>query len=115
MNEPATPTPAEEAARDADELVYECIRQSRNFRVEAGAGAGKTSSLVEALRHIIVEQGPQLLRRNQRVACITYTNVATDEITRRTDGHPVVYSSTIHSFCWSLIASFQPFLREGLV
>ena len=107
-------SPAENAAEEAIAKVYECLDASVSFRMEAGAGAGKTYSLVEALRHLIDKRGRTLLRKNQKVACITYTNVARDEIESRIDGHPVVTVSTIHSFCWSLIRDFQPFLRETL-
>jgi len=114
INPPKRANPAEEAAQRALGEVYECIQEHKNFRFESGAGSGKTYSLIKALRYIIEMQGKKLLRRNQRVACISYTNVATDEITSRIDGHPAVYSSTIHSFCWSLIKGFQPFLRRKL-
>jgi DNA helicase-2/ATP-dependent DNA helicase PcrA len=110
----AQQSPAEAAAQRALERMFECIREGRSFRLEAGAGAGKTYSLVEALKFVIDKQGATLKRRNQRVACITYTNVASDQITSQIDRHPVVHSSTIHSFCWSLISSFQPFLRQKL-
>lgn len=63
------------------------------------------------MKLIIDEQGSTLQRRRQQVACITYTNVATDEIISRTDRHPAVHASTIHAFCWDLIKSFQPHLR----
>ena len=106
--------PAEIAGEKALRSVFECIRKGKNFRLEAGAGAGKTYSLVKALKFIISEHGVELQRRSQKVACITYTNVATDQIKIQTDGHPVVHSSTIHSFCWLLIKDFQPFLREKL-
>lgn len=102
MPEAATKNPAEEAAQKALNQMFQCIDERQNFRLEAGAGAGKTYSLVQALQRIIDEEGPQLMRRHQKVACITYTNVATDEITKRTDGHPAIQASTIHSFCWEL-------------
>jgi DNA helicase-2/ATP-dependent DNA helicase PcrA len=41
-------------------------------------------------------------------------DVASDQITLQTDRHPVVHSSTIHSFCWLMISGFQPALREHL-
>jgi len=91
--------------------MYDCIRTKQNFRMEAGAGAGKTYSLDKALRQIIAEQGALLLQKSQMVACITYTNVAVDEIIERTDGHPAVSASTIHAFCWDLIKRFQLQLR----
>lgn len=45
---------------------------------------------------------------------ITYTNVAAEEISARTDKHPAIFCSTIHAFGWSLIKDFQPFLKERL-
>ncbi|MFZ1395279.1 MAG: UvrD-helicase domain-containing protein [Candidatus Promineifilaceae bacterium] len=107
--------PAEIASQRALDMMFECIRTRKNFRLEAGAGAGKTYSLIEALKLIINEQGKTLQHSHQQVACITYTNVATDEIISRTDGHPVIYASTIHAFCWNMISSFQPYLRLNVV
>ena len=111
MSDTRQTNPAEIAAQRALDEMFECIRARQNFRLEAGAGAGKTYSLVKALRLLINEQGDALQRQSQQVACITYTNVATDEIISRTDGHPAVHASTIHSFCWDLIKSFQPLLK----
>lgn len=112
MPDVAATSPAEGAAQEALDRMIQCIQERKNFRLEAGAGAGKTYSLVKALQHIIDDEGVQLIRRHQKVACITYTNVATDEVTRRTDGHPVVQASTIHSFCWDLCKNFQSTLRQ---
>ena len=110
----AQPSPAETAAQRALDRAFACIRERRSFRLEAGAGAGKTYSLVKALTFVIDEEAVTLKKRNQCVACITYTNVASNQITSQIDRHPVVHSSTIHSFCWSLISCFQPFLRTKL-
>lgn len=110
----AVPNPAQVAAQEAWAQLQACLDQHHSFIFEAGAGAGKTYSLVEALRYLIKRDGTQLIRSNQQVACITYTNVATKEIETRTDQHPAIYSSTIHSFCWTLIQGFQPFLRSEL-
>ena len=108
------PNPAQVAADAARLRIYACIDEGHSFLVEAGAGAGKTYSLVEALRYLVEKQGPELLRRHQKIACISYTNVAANEIETRTDRHPTIQSSTIHSFCWSVIRDFQPFLRKEL-
>jgi DNA helicase-2/ATP-dependent DNA helicase PcrA len=115
MPEITAANPAEVAAQRALDDVFRCIREKRSFRLEAGAGAGKTYSLVKALQLIIEEDGAHMVRRHQRVACITYTNVATDEVTKRTDGHPAVQASTIHSFCWELCKSFQAVLRAEIM
>ncbi len=115
MPEAVILNPAEVAAQKALEQMFQCIQERRNFRLEAGAGAGKTYSLVKALQRIIDNDGTELIRRHQKVACITYTNVATEEVTKRTDGHPAVQASTIHSFCWELCKNFQAALRQEVL
>ena len=110
----ALPNPAQVAAQEAWAQLQACLDQRHSFIFEAGAGAGKTYSLIEALRYLIKRDGIELIRNRQQVACITYTNVATKEIETRTDQHPAIYSSTIHSFCWTLIQGFQPFLRKEI-
>lgn len=106
--------PAEEAAQTALLAIFSCIEKNENFLLEAGAGAGKTYSLIQALKYIIGKRGAELLRKHQQVACITYTNVACHEIKSRIDNHPVALVSTIHAFCWALIKDFQSFLRKAL-
>jgi DNA helicase-2/ATP-dependent DNA helicase PcrA len=110
----AVTNPAKLAAQEAWLQLQACVDQRHSFIFEAGAGAGKTYSLIEALRYLIKRDGTELIRNHQQVACITYTNVATKEIETRTDRHPAIYSSTIHSFCWTLIQGFQPFLRKEI-
>ena len=106
--------PAEEASRRALAEVYRCLERKESFLVEAGAGAGKTYTLVKAL-HFLIDQHRHILpQRHQKIACITFTNVAKDEIDVRTDRSPLVYCNTIHAFCWSLIGGFQRQLRERL-
>jgi DNA helicase II / ATP-dependent DNA helicase PcrA len=106
--------PAEKASEEALAGIRDCLNKGNSFLLEAGAGAGKTYSLIETLKYLILNRGDYLLKNNQKIACITYTNVAADEIISRTDSHPAIYSSTIHAFCWSLIHDFQPFLRQRL-
>ena len=108
MNE----TPAEAASRRALERVYACLEAGRSFRLEAGAGAGKTYSLIKALHFLIERNQREMPRRGQQIACITFTNVAKDEIEARTDRHPMIRCDTNHGFCWSLIGGFQRRLRE---
>lgn len=113
-NKAATANPAKEAAEKSLKMIFDSLDSGRSFLLEAGAGSGKTYSLVEALRYLITKRGRDLTRRNGKIACITYTNVASNEIKSRIDSHPAVVSSTIHAFCWSLIKDFQPFLRSEL-
>lgn len=105
-------SPADAAGRIALERMFACLDEGRSFRLEAGAGAGKTYSLEKALRRLIDKRGATLLRQRQQVGCITYTNVAKDEIISRTHAHPAVRPETVHGFCWSILQDFQPTLRE---
>ena len=102
--------PAEQASLKSLNQIQECINNKHSFRLEAGAGAGKTYSLIESLKYIIKNKSAELA--DKRVACITYTNVAKDEILNRTDNHPLIYADTIHAFCWELIQPFQANLRN---
>uniref|UniRef100_UPI0013D6537C UvrD-helicase domain-containing protein n=1 Tax=Klebsiella pneumoniae TaxID=573 RepID=UPI0013D6537C len=76
---------AESAAAAAQKRLNDCLDANRDFRLEAGAGAGKTYSLVKALKRLIDEGGTSFLRRGQRVACITFTEVAREEIAQDID------------------------------
>ena len=115
MAEPARPmNPAEEASQRTLEQVHSCLEHGESFLVEAGAGAGKTYTLVKALQFLIDRYRHTLPQRHQRIACITFTNVAKDEIEARTDRSPLIHCNTIHAFCWSLIVGFQKQLRDRL-
>jgi DNA helicase-2/ATP-dependent DNA helicase PcrA len=105
-------SPAAVAAQQAQARVEECLAAGVNFRLEAGAGAGKTYSLVKALKKIIAERGPALMRAGQQVACITYTEVARQEIANEIEAHPAILVNTIHGFGWAFISRFQKTLRE---
>lgn len=111
---PEQTNPAAEAAKIALENLFKALNEKKNFIFEAGAGAGKTYSLIKALHHLIDTEGKSLLRTHKRIACITYTNVAKEEIEDRTDRHPVVHSDTIHAFSWSIIRNFQEEIRKIL-
>jgi len=104
-------TPAELASEQALSSIYKCLENRQSFLLEAGAGAGKTYSLVKALRFLIKEHGLKLSKNHQKIACITFTNVAKAEIEARTDRNPLIFCDTTHAFCWSLISGFQKQLR----
>lgn len=98
---------------EADLSLRDCLSGStrRSFIVVAGAGSGKTTSLVKALAAIVKQHGPGLRRNRQRVACITYTDIAAGEIWADVGSDPLVHVSTIHSFMWMLVRSFQNDIR----
>lgn len=107
-------SPAEQASIRCLQQVFEAMAAKKNFLVEAGAGAGKTYTLIKALRKQIEENAKNFLRSHRKIACITYTNVAKDEIRSRTDNHPVIFAETIHAFAWDAIRDFQKVLRSQI-
>jgi DNA helicase-2/ATP-dependent DNA helicase PcrA len=90
------------------------LEAPKSFFLFAGAGSGKTRSLIAALRHVRKEYGAKLQLRGQRVAVITFTNAACDEITSRIEFDRLFHVSTIHSFAWQLIEGFHSDIREWL-
>lgn len=101
---------------DADETILACLdlEKPRSFFLYAGAGSGKTRSLVEAIRIVCREQGWRLSLTGKRIGVITYTNAACDEIKQRLEFDPRVEVSTIHAFAWSLIAGYDTDIRQWL-
>lgn len=98
----------------ADVEIRRCSDNHQSFAVVAGAGSGKTTSLVEALKHIRKNCGSDLLRDNQQVVCITYTKRAVAVISERLEFDELFHISTLHSFLWGVIRRFQKDIREAL-
>lgn len=99
-----------------DAEIAECLNLSspRSFFLFAGAGSGKTRSLVTALWHIQKTLSESLKLKGQRVGVITFTNAASDEIKGRLLFDPLIDVRTIHSFAWSLIDGLNHDIREWL-
>ena len=89
--------------------IKECLMTvpPQSFFMFAGAGSGKTRSLINTLEFLAIEKGVYLAEHGKQVAVITYTNAACDEISRRLQYKPIFHVSTIHSFLWDLIKNFQ--------
>lgn len=102
---------------DTDTALHERLAGdgNRHFVMVAGAGSGKTTSLVKALAQIERTQGSSLRRNGQQVACITYTEVAAEEIRGDVGNDELFHVSTIHSFLWTVIKQFQNNLREWVI
>ena len=79
------------------------LKKPQSFFLYAGAGSGKTRSLKDALHFVLEKYGDALRRQGRKVAVITYTNAACDEILRRVKHDPIFDVATIHSFAWTLI------------
>lgn len=107
-------SPAEKASIECIEKVFASLTANKNFLVEAGAGAGKTYTLIKALKHQIKNNSDSFLRSNKKIACITYTNIAKEEIQSRTDNNPIIFAETIHAFGWHVIKDFQKAIREQI-
>ncbi|MBJ2156602.1 UvrD-helicase domain-containing protein [Variovorax sp. IB41] len=98
----------------ADALVRKCLDDRRSFAMIAGAGSGKTSSLVDALGQIRDREGVALRRHGQRIACITFTRRAVEVIQARLGFDDLYLVSTLHGFLWGQISRFHDDIREAL-
>jgi DNA helicase II / ATP-dependent DNA helicase PcrA len=97
-----------------DDQIFSCLdlEHPKSFFLFAGAGSGKTRSLVEVLKRFRKESIQHLRLSGQKVAIITYTNAASDEIKKRLEFDSNFTVSTIHSFAWKLIRPFQRDIKE---
>lgn len=79
-----------------------------HFRVFAGPGAGKTYWLVEHIKNVLAKS--KRLSATNHIACISYTNVAAQQIIKglQNSGESVEVS-TIHSFLYKNIV--KPYLH----
>jgi DNA helicase II / ATP-dependent DNA helicase PcrA len=94
--------------------IYACLDldNPKSFFLFAGAGSGKTRSLVEVLKQFRQNNIKRLRTSGKKVAIITYTNAACDEIKRRLDFDSAFYVSTIHSFAWELIKPYTDDIKK---
>lgn len=90
------------------------LENPKSFFLFAGAGSGKTRALVETMEIFRQKYGQEFRRSARRVAVITYTNAACDEIKHRIDYDSIFAVSTIHSFAWELIKSYHNDIRIWL-
>lgn len=98
---------AKAEADKVDAQIIEILRAGKNFRVEAGAGSGKTYSLNRVIEWVQDNYWKKFRAKKQRVACITYTNAAVNVIVERLKPDSFIEPSTIHSFAWNAIKQFQ--------
>lgn len=91
------------------EKIAACLNleNPKSLFLYAGAGTGKTKAVVEAMNIFRERYGEHFRRSDQKLAIITYTNAACDEIRRRMDFDPIIAVSTIHSFAWEQIRPYH--------
>lgn len=103
---------AKAEADKVDEQIIAALKDGRSFRVEAGAGAGKTYSLNRVIEWIQANKWNDYCRKKQNVICVTYTNAAVDVIAQRLSQDSFILPSTIHSFAWNAIKQYQSTLMS---
>ncbi len=103
---------AKEEADKGDAHIIEILKSGRSFRVEAGAGSGKTHSLNRVIEWIQANRWNEYSGKRQSVVCITYTNAAVEVITERLSKESFILPSTIHSFAWNAIKQYQSILVD---
>ena len=94
--------------------VVSHITHGDSFVLEAGAGSGKTYTLIQTLNYLLTSKGEKLNYNKQKIICITYTNVAKNEIIERLEYNPLVIVSTIHEFMWDCIKPYQAQLKKEI-
>lgn len=98
-----------------DEIYsYLNIDSPKSFFLFAGAGSGKTRTLVDVLKRIKDNDSQKFRLNGHRIAIITYTNAACDEIKHRLGNDSLFEVSTIHSFVWELIRPYNEDIRAWL-
>ncbi|MFY7742192.1 MAG: UvrD-helicase domain-containing protein [Flavobacterium sp.] len=97
--------------KHVDNEINDCLslNNPKSFFLFAGAGSGKTRTLVNVLKEFKKNHGKEFRLNRKKVAIITYTNAASDEIKNRLEFDSIFSVSTIHSFAWELI---QPFVMD---
>lgn len=106
--------------KNVDEEIFSILNPQNpsSFFLFAGAGSGKTRTLVNVLDKFKAKYGKDFQLYNKKIAIITYTNAAADEIARRLEYSTTFSVSTIHSFAWELIKNYpidiKKWLKENL-
>lgn len=91
----------------------EVVEYNDHMLVAACPGSGKTRTLVAKL----IYEGAKL-KKNQKIAAITYTNLAAEEIEHRLESNCIedqfYWGGTIHSFCIQWVLKPFSYLVEEL-
>ncbi len=92
------------------EQIEQCIKAKDNFVLNGGAGSGKTKTLIDVLDLLYS------IDSACKIACITFTNVAADEISNRVANKNIqLRASTIHDFLWDIVKNYQKNLKIALI
>lgn len=100
-----------------DEEICKCVSDSpmKSFFLFAGAGSGKTKSLVALLKFLKTNKEKIYNTKGKKIAVITYTKAACNEIIRRIGYDELFLIATIHSFSWELIKYYPNDIKKWLI
>jgi DNA helicase-2/ATP-dependent DNA helicase PcrA len=100
--------------KQVDDDIFNCLnpKSPKSFFLFAGAGSGKTRTLVNVLTTFKKAYGQDYRLRNRKIAIMTYTNAAANEINHRLSYDSIFKVSTIHSFCWELIKTYTSDIKK---
>ncbi len=107
--------------REVDKLTddelnrYVSLDNPQSFFLMAGAGSGKTRSLVSMLEYLKKNWRSNLKYTGRKIAVITFTKAASEEILARIKNDSAFHISTIHSFAWEMIKHFQCDIKDYLI
>lgn len=87
------------------DMLFQSSDSFESVVFNSGAGSGKTYALIECLKYIVEHSRESLNNHNQKIACITYTNVAAENIKQQLGSSDVVEVSTIHDRIWNVICN----------
>lgn len=83
------------------------IKIDTHFKITAGPGAGKTTFLINHIKNIF--KNSEKISIYRKVACITYTNIAVENILKKlNDSGEMIEITTIHSFLYKHV--LKPYL-----
>ncbi|MBW2185849.1 MAG: ATP-dependent helicase [Deltaproteobacteria bacterium] len=99
-----------------DKKIETCldITNPQSFFIFAGAGSGKTRSLIKAVQFALKKYRRSFQVKGRKICVITFTNAAVGVINLRTNYDPMVSVSTIHSFVWGMIQGYNQDIRVSL-
>lgn len=100
---------------DKDIFSYLQPSKLRSFFLFAGAGSGKTRTLINVLDCFRHTHLMEFVVCGKKIAVITYTNAACDEIKERLNNDESFEVSTIHSFAWGLIKPYTSDIKAWIV
>lgn len=97
-----------------DEMIIDALQAGTSFLVEAGAGSGKTYSLMRVIDWLQDNKRAAYRNKKKKVVCITFTNAAVDVISSRLKDRGFIEPTTIHTFAWQAIKQYQEILSTEI-